>query len=300
MTRAFRIVAMSDLHNEFEHPRGPRRATSAWFALREARRRVPGHPAVGPFLGHLSGEQIDLVVMAGDIDLDEGGIAYAGQISTFLGVPVVYVMGNHEPYRGRDLELLVPKLAETARATSGQVTFLENESVTFDIGGRRLHVLGCCLWTDYRLNGTDDLQVAEAMREAADNLSDHVLIRQGVDRFSPAMARQRHGLSRAWLAREVARIRETEGGAADIIIVTHHAPIPGANPPQFRDGKLAPAFASDLRTEILDWQPTAWIWGHTHYSMQAQVGRTRLISAQRGYICDEPGADEFRPAVFEL
>jgi hypothetical protein len=82
--------------------------------------------------------------------------------------------------------------------------------------------------------------------------------------------------------------------------MTHHAPIPEANPPRHQGGALSPAFVSDLRQEILDWAPDLWVWGHTHHSMETTLGRTKLVSAQRGYIGDEEGADRFLPALVEI
>jgi hypothetical protein len=194
-----------------------------------------------------------------------------------------------------------------AKATGGRVTFLENNEATFLFGERRVHVLGCCLFTDYALNcslGDSDagksMGIVEAMNSAAMGLNDHVRMFLRGNRFSPSMARQVHDVSRNWLGRQVKRIRDEEGEEATILIVTHHAPIPDANPPEYRGGRLSPAFASDMRAEIEEWKPAAWIWGHTHHSMDTVIGRTRLISSQRGYVCSEPGADEFVPVVFEL
>jgi len=299
MTGKLKIVAMSDLHNEFEREGGPGNPSPAWLELNVRRQGIEGHPDVGPMLGHLRGEGVDLVVLAGDIDLEDHGIAYADRVASFLGVPVVYVMGNHEAY-GADLDILVPNLRMAAQATGGRVVFLENDSTVFEIRGRRIHLLGCCLFTDYRLNGNGEADVALAMHDAGSGLNDHFHIRMRGSLFSPAMAREIHGGSRAWLARETARIRSEEGKEAEIVVVTHHAPIPEANAPNYRGNRLAPAFASDLRAEIADWRPTAWIWGHTHWTMEATIGPTKLYSSQRGYVCVEPGAESFIPTIVEL
>jgi predicted phosphodiesterase len=295
-------MVMSDLHNEFDRGAGPSRPTAAWFDLRKIRSSIQGHPDVGPLLDQLRGEGIDLVVMAGDIDLDCHGITYADRVSLFIGAQVVYVMGNHEAYQGRDLDLLLPELHHAAAATCGRVTFLENEAAVFDFRGERLHVLGCTLWTDYAIyaGGDRDQAVTAAMRDAGRGLNDHRLISLGGIRFSPEMARQLHNVSRQWLGREVARIRAAEGDEAKVLIVTHHAPVAEASPPQYRGGSLTPAFASDLTAEIAEWQPTAWIWGHTHHSMSTQIGKTRLLSSQRGYVCVEAGTEDYVPLVTEI
>ncbi len=295
-----KLAVMSDLHNEFERFGGPRRPTSAWFQLREKRAEIPGHPLVGPLLDGLLDQEVDLVVMAGDIDVGVHGISYAEQVSIFLRAPVAYVMGNHEAYGGRDLSLLEQELRAAADGTAGRVRFLENEEGLIPTPRGWLHILGCTLWTDYRLNGDEDRDVDKAMSEAEKCLNDHARVFLRGRRFTPEMARQRHEASRRWLGQEIGRIKASEGPAARILVVTHHAPVPDANPPQYRGVGLSPAFASDLTAEIAEWQPTAWVWGHTHHSVDTWLGATRLISEQRGYVSSEPGADTFVPRVIEI
>lgn len=290
-----KLAILSDLHNELEQPSVPRKPTTAWSELRKIRRSIEGHPDEGPLLTPVRDARPDLVVMAGDIGLGRDGITYADRAALFIGRRVVYVMGNHEAY-GHDLADLVPELRAAAEATCGRVVFLENGSATFDLPDGRLHVLGCTLWTDYTLHGSPD----EAMAAAEAALNDHRRVRFRGGRLSPSDALRFHDESRKWLGTEVARLRAEEGDDARLLIVTHHAPVSEANPPQFQGGKLCPAFASDMRAEIVEWRPAAWIWGHTHRSMDTTFGSTRLLSAQRGYVCDEPGSDVFLPAIVEF
>jgi hypothetical protein len=295
--RRIRVGLMSDIHNEFEPPRRP---TAKWLELDRERRKIDGHPAVGPLLDGLRAGNADLVVLAGDIDLGVKAIEYANLVSEFLGVRTLTIMGNHEAYHGRDLTQLIPEMRVAAKATAGRVTFLENEAVTLDIKGQRLHVLGCSLWTDYRINGSDARQVEWAKQSAREALNDHQCIVKDGAVFKPEDAEAMHVESRKWLAREIERIRSEEDDLnARILVVTHHAPIPEANG-EFIGGKLCPAFASDMTAEILDWCPTAWFFGHTHISLDKIVGNTRVVSAQRGYVCQEPGAEDFLPKILEV
>ena len=298
-----RIAYASDLHLEFE-ARGPDKPTREWLDLAKLRKATPGHPLVGPSLLPLREARPDLLVLAGDIGLGTRGITYADQVSQFLGTPVVYVAGNHEFYGRRDIAMLLPELHQAAAATEGRVTFLENEATQFDFPGGRLHVLGCTLWSDYALNGDgdgDDMSIVFAIRAARNGLNDHQgAILKGGTNFTPEMALEMHRASLASLDGEVTRIRK-EDQDARILVITHHAPIPEANPQQFRGGELAPAFVSDLRPQIARWRPAAWIWGHTHFSVRTQLGGTLLASAQRGYIgYEEPGASAFPVAIEDL
>lgn len=291
-----RVGFMSDVHCEFESPGPPARPTARWVALQQQRRSIQGHPDLGPILDHLRGA-VDLMVLAGDIDIGPRAIDYADRVALFLGCRTIIVMGNHEGYRGRDLDLMIPEMRAAAAATQGRVLFLENDAVVLDMAGDRLHVLGCCLWTDYQILGTPQ----ESMAKAATILADHSRITLRGRRFMPAHARELHDASRQWLASEVGRIRAAEGEAAKILIVTHHAPHMDGNPPQYRGGELAPAFSSDLTAEIAAWRPVAWIFGHTHAgTLRLDVAGIPVVCAQRGYVCDEPGAEEFLPATMEI
>ncbi len=270
-----RIAVASDLHIEFERSD---EAGAAPVASGE-------HPRGGPDLGPIRGDA-DLVILSGDIDIGTAGVAWADEAARFLGLPVIYVMGNHEAYHG-DLDEVLDGCRAAAAGTGGRVLFLENDAVT--VAGVR--VLGCTLWTDYAINGN----AAAGMQAAAAGLADHMLIRAGGRRFSPAQAFARHTDSRGWLERELAR-----GASGPIVVATHHAPVRAAVEPRFEGSPLSPAFVSDLEYMIAAYRPAAWIWGHTHFSVDVTIGETRCISAQRGYPGEDPAAASFRPAIIEL
>jgi predicted phosphodiesterase len=270
-----RIAVASDLHIEFERQGEPELGSQ----------ELGLHPAYGPDLEIVQGEA-DFMVLAGDVDLGAWGIAYADEAARFLGIPVIYVAGNHEAYH-RDLDAVIQECRMSAAATGGRVVFLENDAV--EIAGVR--VLGCSLWTDYELNGNGDA----GMRDAAIGLADHQLIANSGRRFMPADALARHRESRRWLERELGHDSEIP-----TVVVSHHAPLREAVEPRFVGSALSPAFVSDLSDLIEAHAPAAWIWGHTHYSVDVTVGETRCISAQRGYPGEDPQAVRFHPAIIEL
>lgn len=292
---------MSDLHLEFEAAywkrihaaarRGDSSTAADALRVRAELRAEPGHPDQGPDLRRLKAEGIDLLLLPGDLHVGIEAIAYAKAAAVYLECGACVCGGNHEAYHG-DLAERVSELREAAAWSDGKVKFLEREAA-LDIRARRVIVLGATLWTDYRANGDERTAMIAADRA----LNDHRLIRCGDTRFTPAQARAIHLATREWFGQAVIRARDE---ADKVVIMTHHAPIPDANPPQFRGGELAPAFVSDLRQEILEWQPDLWVWGHTHHSMRDRLGRTELASAQRGYLGSEPGAESFAPAVIAI
>lgn len=302
MTEPIRIGVMSDLHLEFEAAwwerhiaggaaRGDSSMIAAALLLRRELRAEPGHPGYGPDLRGLKAARIDLLLMPGDIDTGVGGVRYAAAAAEYVGAPSIVVAGNHESY-GYDLVELTRTQRQEALKSSATI-FLEMGRADLEVRGRRVAVLGATLWTDYLLTGNR----LAAMARAEDDLNDHLLIRYGGRRLRPADALAIHQATREWLSREIPRAR-TE---ADLVIVmTHHAPLADANPPEHRGGRLSPAFASDLTAEILAWQPDLWSWGHTHHSMTTRLGRTRLVSCQRGYLGIESSAETFTPLVIEV
>jgi DNA repair exonuclease SbcCD nuclease subunit len=284
-----RIAYMSDLHLEFEPPDVK---SSAWKAL-VAGRAVLGHPQRGPVLKDIVGA--DLVVLAGDVDLGLGGIAYADEVSRFVGCPVVYVAGNHE-YYGHDLDHLQDGLREAAWKTNGRVLYLERDSVRLWPGGHSLLVHGCTLWTDYGLNGSPAADKALARH----GMSDHRRISRNIGFFSPEHAEEEHRLSVTWLRQAVAESRQQEQGLepARQLVVSHHAPLRTGLKKHSKG--LEAAYMSDLEGLVCELSPQLWLHGHTHVRHVTPVGATLVASAPRGYAGHEPGALEASFAMIDI
>jgi hypothetical protein len=170
---------------------------------------------------------------------------------------------------------------------------LESERTDLLVKGRQVAIFGGTLWTDYDLAGDP----AFAMDRAGRALNDHTRIRLGEDWLSPGDALEIHIATKAWLEKELLGRRS---GTDLRIVMSHHGPIPDAIPPKYRGHDLSAAFATDLRSEIEAWKPDLWVWGHTHHSIETQVGATRMVSAQRGYVGVEPDAESFLPVIVEI
>lgn len=99
---AMRILVLSDLHNEF----------------------TVFEPAKA---------EVDVIVLAGDIDTGDKGILWARQ--NWPNSRIVYVVGNHE-YYGHDYAETLAWLRQTAMAQD--VHLLEDNEVVIEIG--RAHV----------------------------------------------------------------------------------------------------------------------------------------------------------------
>jgi Icc-related predicted phosphoesterase len=251
-----RLQLASDLHLEF------------------LAREFPGMHTISP------AHQADVLVLAGDV----GNGANAVELFRDWPVPVIYVAGNHEAY-GKSWPDVLEQCEQAAQGTS--VRFLERGVV--DFGGVR--ILGCTLWTDYRLCAS--AEQSQQMANAGVRLNDHRLIRNtDGSLFSPSDALREHEQARAWLAAELSAPYD-----GVTVVVTHHAPHPGSVHPRYAGDPLNAAFASDL-AELM---PGAHLWlhGHVHDSFDYVVSGCRVVANPRGYPRNVGSVERMEDLVFE-
>jgi predicted phosphodiesterase len=283
-----RILYMSDLHLEMERMR---LGVPGWGDFLRRRGAIARHPPHGPLLAEAGA--VDLVVLAGDIHKGLRGIVYAEEVAAYLGAPVVYVAGNHE-YYFHDIATLLPSFRKVNAKLGPKIQFLEDAVASFEIRGRRLHVLACTLWTDYALDG----DAPAAMQAALRWMNDHRAIYLDVEPFLPRQAAGFHARSVAWLRATLAALQADEPDSI-CIIVTHHAP--GRAFLGERQGAIAPAYASDLLPHFTGPGPALWIHGHTHFRHESMIGGIKVVSAPRGYVTfDGPAALQYRPGIAEV
>lgn len=240
MTAPIRILVLSDVHLEF----------------------APFEPVLD--------ERPDLVILAGDIGLGAEGLLWAK--TRFPGIPVVMILGNHEPYG----DILKLTLADCRAEAGPGLHFLENDAVTLPLKGRMVRILGTCLWTDFKLLGAD--RQLQSMQLAERIVADYQLIDHRGRRLRAADTLGFHEAAIAWLEQTLSIPHD-----GPTVVITHHAPSARSIPPMFKASLLSPAFNSDLEPLILKHQPDLWIHGHTHWSTDYRIGRTRVYSNQRGY-----------------
>lgn len=258
-----KILIASDLH--LEHY--ARQNAKGLIGLADAGIPIPFDRQV------LASSDADVLVLAGDI-LTLGDRASLKWLMDFAETqfmrPVVYVLGNHE-FNGENLHEV--RQAAKAFFSGSNIYLLDND--TLEMGGVRF--VGSTLWSDYKAAGNQ----MRAMDEADLRLNDNQRISIGDDgrerTFRSQDALAEHQIARAFIERELAKPYDGK-----TVVVTHHAPsITYGRHPDFEIDTLTGAFVSDL--EDLFPAVDLWIWGRTHASVDAQSGRTRLVSNQRGY-----------------
>lgn len=224
----------------------------------------------------------DMLVLAGDIDVGTRALDWINAAG--LGMPVIYIPGNHEFY-GKKIFKTMGSLVTEADGTA--IHCLNDSRLEW----RGVRFLCATLWTDFDLY-EPTISRARAMDAAGYGMMDYRRIvwdvendrpGAGYHRFQPRNALELHQRARKFLED---RLREPFAGKT--VVVTHMAPSMRSIPEQFAESTLNPAYASHLDALIIATKPALWIHGHTHTSFDYMIGETRVVCNPRGYVPDEP------------
>ncbi|WP_261512714.1 metallophosphoesterase [Chryseobacterium paludis] len=216
----------------------------------------------------LSFDNADVVVLAGDVNLGTKGIEWIK--SEIPDKPVIYVLGNHEYYKGSYPKTL-NKIKEAAKDSN--IYVLEDSYV--DIEDIRFH--GTTLWTDFSIFG-NPVQYGMLCQS---KMNDYKKIKR-----DPSYSKMRtidifkiHQFSRMALKENL----ENSKGLKNIV-VTHHAPSIQSVPELYKNDPVTSAYASNLEDFIVEYQPLYWIHGHIHTPCRYKIGNTEIICNPHGYI----------------
>ncbi|CAJ0773644.1 hypothetical protein LMG18090_00148 [Ralstonia mannitolilytica] len=216
---------------------------------------------------------VDIIVLAGDIHLGSRGIPWIEAQSK--GLPVIYVPGNHEFYKGEHSRVL--RDLRAACAATPNVHLLDMDKITID----GVEFLGATLWTDFALYRGTGKSVLSAESYAARGMTDYTgAIRfetRGVfRRLQPRDTIQMHIAARQWLNDELMVPTQRKR-----VVVTHHAPSARSVAQQYEDDPLTPAYASRMDSVVR--LADLWIHGHMHDSFDYTEGECRVVCNPRGY-----------------
>ncbi|MHA6643653.1 metallophosphoesterase [Mesorhizobium sp. A623] len=224
--------------------------------------------------------EADVCICAGDLMPDPGkGVEWLAQ-HVARTMPVIYIAGNHEFYRGAIKEGLASGRAASSKQP--RVHFLENDSVV--IGSVRF--VGATLWTDYKIMGGSP---EVAMFHAKTRMNDYKMIakqKKPWERFRPEFAFRIHQDSRQFIMKTMEE--ETE---LPVVVVTHHLPSKQSFHVRYGSDLLNAAYGSDLESVIENGRPALWVHGHIHDSTDYLIGDTRVVCNPRGYVDENRGFD---------
>lgn len=221
--------------------------------------------------GDIAFDNADVVIFAGDTNLGTKGIEW---IKTKIkNIPVIYILGNHEYYKGS-----YPKTLNQIKdaASNSNIHVLENKAVEID--GITFH--GTTLWTDFQLFGSPRVYGSLCQEK----MNDYKLIRR-----DPSYSKLRsidtfniHNVSIKWLENSL-----TTSETKQNIVITHHAPSIKSIPFNYKDDVISSAYASNLESFIEQHQPDYWIHGHLHTPCEYKINKTHVICNPHGYISEK-------------
>jgi len=184
---------------------------------------------------------------------------------------VLYVMGNHEHYKGRWDRTETILREECARHNNIHV--LEQNKIVID----DVVFLGCSLWTD--LNNYDPLTELAVK----DLMNDYQSITQktgnSYHKLSPKTTANKHRESVQWLD------LMTSEDQRKTVVIGHHAPSKQSIHPKYaNDTVMNGAFFSSLDWMMVDKEHIVlWVHGHVHDRHDYKIANTRVICNPRGY-----------------
>ena len=213
----------------------------------------------------------DVVVVAGDY-VQVSHRAYADEAvralcEHFRDQTVIWVPGNHE-YWGSTLDETSERLDEYGDRYDNLV--MMSEPTTYSDLATDVTFVGATGWYkdtgDYRWS---DFSHISDLRSRLDSL---------------------HKQDARWLVKE---LKESTGFSEQsvefgdirrkVVAVSHMLPSVFCVAPMWAGDPCNKFFVTDFHDLILDTQPDAWLYGHTHEHVDVRIGKTRCVSAPRGY-----------------
>ena len=235
------------------------------------------------------------LILTGDIPTPgQRAFGWAVPETVRFGCVVVQVVGNHELCK----ETLKAERALMRKAVRRpRLYLLDRASVVL----ARVRILGCVLWTDYRVPIIDamsyDMRVdlEWGMAVCAVILTDHRCIewQDGADsRLSTSkdLLGEQHAV-RQWLEQQLAVLSD-----GPTVVVTHHVLHALSVAPRFASDWVTCGFASALPDSFFV-VPALWIHGHTHTRFDYRVGNYRIVCNPQGYAMwgGDFEVDDFEP-----
>ena len=176
---------------------------------------------------------------------------------------VLIVPGNHEYYKNSDLanygDSWIKEILPNVKYYQNKVVRIDNTDFILST-----------LWS--RIKVLEEMEVRRG-------LSDFRQIMYNGERFLPVNYNAEHEKCLSFIKQSVA-----ESTAERIVMVTHHLPTAAVVAPWHKNSTVGSAFATELSKFIEESNIDAWIYGHSHTNFDTQIGNTRIVSNQLGYL----------------
>lgn len=209
----------------------------------------------------------DILLLAGDITyLKDSFCGFAAWYLRNMSRryrQVLIVPGNHEYYAYDDIR----KYGDSwTKQLYPNVGYHQNKVVRIDN-------------TDFILSTLWSKISAEDEETVWCGLNDFRRIGYNGDNLRPKEYNEEHDRCLQFIREAVA-----QSDAEHIVVVTHHAPSLHTVAPEHQTSPLRTAFATDLDDFIKDSRIDYWVYGHSHTNIDCQVGQTKIVCNQLGYV----------------
>ena len=172
------------------------------------------------------------------------------------------IPGNHEYYH--DDIARYPDSWE--RKLRDNVTMFENRSVVVD----DTEFILSTLWSHILMRNWPKIKKS---------MSDFTLIRSDGGSFTATAYNELHKRDLAFVMKAI-----EESKVAHKVVVTHHVPSRLLVASEFKGSSLESGFTVDLTGYIETSGVDLWVYGHSHRSIDRQIGKTLVVSNQVGYV----------------
>lgn len=206
----------------------------------------------------------DILVLAGDTAyLDEGIPKWFLDWASDSYQQVLLIPGNHEYYHYGD----IAKRGESWQCMLRKNVGYYNNKVV-NVGD--IDFILSTMWS--HIPEVDMFQVQRG-------LNDFYQILCHGELMTPDDFNAEHERCKQFIIKSFA-----ESKAKHIVVVTHHVPTLQAVAPQYQGSALSSAFAVELGNLIADSRIDYWIYGHSHTNIDIEIGGTKIVANQLGYI----------------
>lgn len=209
-------------------------------------------------------ESADVVVFAGDICVASCSENLLARLVEYIApVPLIFVGGNHDYYYGD--KVIMNKKFTALESVYDNFHFLNRKSVTID----DVVFVGATGWQDNQFYNYDNFSSINDFRHIKHHNKD-------VQIFGRR--------DRAAIIEELDKIKSKQ----PVIIVTHLSPCAegilwGTYEVEHK-GEYIQAYYNDWENIIDRFEPTAWICGHCHDSIESTRGKTKILRNALGYV----------------
>ncbi len=210
----------------------------------------------------------DVLVLAGDIQVGRDNVRNVLKFFATHYKDIIYIPGNHEYYGGLELNGF-DIFANFEAKLPSNVRYLNARSIV--IGDLELH--GATLWTDF---GKDPL--------AEESFKRYIVDYRRIPDATPDNIRQMYDKHAGYLKLAY----ERRDRAKKQVFVTHFLPAYECIALRWRnvgfvESLLNKYFAANLGDWIATLDNATWLFGHTHDSVDVEIGTTRCLARPYGY-----------------